>query len=784
MHLCPDDGAVHHTTQTLGTFGAGSCGGELRLQEPLRVESPHHRQAEVAALAAGQPMRVHQSPQLAGQAEHLQKMLTEVFGQFSGDGEASLDGAGAAQGGQRRAAQAAAEEPPFSDRRVEELNRYIRQQAQEHIENQAECSRQIAVVRSECSRELAKVKREKEEVERQARQELQRLQQRLRDAGIEASAADGALAGGGAEAPARAIAGAEELQQVHRKWTAAEERVRQLQQYVKDQSAKQMRGQDPQAKERDDEVRRLRQAIIATGAELRQVSGELQELRARHRQQALFWESGASRLAASANAFLGQGLWGPRWGLDGEELENGHFGRTATKLSLTLSQGGDDDVSALRRLLKDVLKNGKEKGGKRSAQKAKEEAAAKPDDVAPASLEGPAAKVAPSELTSNPSSRDTSPGREQLDAPPLQALPGGGPGGASPSGRASPRRLGGGAAPSARVVQFLSQLSSELRQLVAMSQQLDDLGLDTCACPSQDASPRSAAGAGATGSPTGHRARLAGLLDGVGPARKNITQSVIAVERALRVLERDLRRQCDEVFGQVDLEASGEAEWPAAAAGEAEQRVPISEEQQRAGLAGLRLAQRRAAAALEELVRLPQSLKVVFDATKQLGIEIDGGGGRPPPASGAPLGLQVSLGTDPLQQDDGKEDEKVAARETREELGRGVSHEEQCIAARAAGLRLTRALASREERLRTMEREMADLHTSRQAERALVSTVMQQHQQQLSQWPLTGLGAGYGFEAAIPAHDAVEQAWGLPARGLPEGSVEWPGPPPVDVAVA
>lgn len=268
------------------------------------------------------------------------------------------------------------------------------------------------------------------------------------------------------------------------------------------------------------------------------------------------------------------------------------------------------------------------------------------------------------------------------------------------------------------------------------------------------------------------------------------------MERALRVLERDLRRQCDEVFGQVEPEAPGEAEWQAAAAGEAEQRAPISEEQQRASLAGLRLAQRRAGAVLEELVRLPQSLKVVFDATKQLGIEIGNGNGgapasgpgspscRPPPASGALLSLQASPGTDPLQQEAGKEDEEVAARETREELGRGVSHEEQCIAARAAGLRLARALASREERLRTMEREMADLHTSRQAERALVSTVMQQHQQHLSQWPLTGLGAGYGFEATSPAHDATEQAWGLPARGLPEGSGEWPGPPPVDVAVA
>jgi len=90
---------------------------------------------------------------------------------------------------------------------------------------------------------------------------------------------------------------------VHGKWVAAEERIQQLEQYIKDQSAKQMRGHDPQAKERDDEVRRLRQAIIATGAELRQVAGELQALRARHRQKALFWESEASRLAAGSRVF-------------------------------------------------------------------------------------------------------------------------------------------------------------------------------------------------------------------------------------------------------------------------------------------------------------------------------------------------------------------------------------------------------------------------------------------------------------------------------------------------
>merc|ERR1719195_2070166 len=90
------------------------------------------------------------------------------------------------------------EEPFNSDQRIEELNHYIRQQAQEYIEGQAEWSRQIAEVKSECLRELEKVKREKEEVERQARQEFLRLQQRLREAGIKD---EGPAIGDGSHSP-------------------------------------------------------------------------------------------------------------------------------------------------------------------------------------------------------------------------------------------------------------------------------------------------------------------------------------------------------------------------------------------------------------------------------------------------------------------------------------------------------------------------------------------------------------------------------------------------------
>lgn len=790
-----------------------AMGGD-RLKEPLRVEGAL-RVGSASALA-GQPMHVQRSPRMGrgaavaaadlerhqqqrsaqmmqllqaaassqgmtgdASADNMQKVLAEVFRQSAGNSEAVMAGFTAAQGGAGGLAaqdagglgaqarlgmwggfgwgpHAASEEPLTGGQRVEELNCYIRQQAQEYIEGQAEWSRQIAEVRSEASRELERVKRDKGEVERQARQELLRLQQRLREAGLDDR---GSVTSTEVDSSPRPSAGSwstvnmEDFQQLHRKWTAAEDRARELEQYIKDQSAKQMQSQaDPQAQEKDEEIRRLRQALAASASELRTANAELQALRARHQQKVLFWEHGAQRLAAAADAFLGQGLWRPQSGADGEELENGHFGRTATKLSLTLSKGGDDDVSSLRQMLKDCLKNGKEKSGKRAPAKAKEEVPALAADAAnasaaptaladTASVDATVAKAedakgqdasketsgeqrgqgtsdadlcatvslarGPASMSdSNPSSRDTSPGRAQT-----QALSRNG----SPASRASPRRGSptGNAAPSARVVGFVSRLSGELRQLVAMSQQTEEAGLVAMPDASPGASPRSA------GPPPSRAARLLALLEAVGPARKTITQGIIAAERALRVLERDLRRHCEQLLGapEPQLPAGTEpsdAAWLLAASKEAEGRVPITEEQQREGLAGLRQAQRRSGAALEELVRLPTSLKVVFDITKQLGSEINAGALQPSSPTGA--GLPANGSAPARQEAASQDDEEAAVRETREELERGVPHEAQCVAARVAGHRLARALASREEARAALERELQAARAALQAQ--------------------------------------------------------------------
>lgn len=106
--------------------------------------------------------------------------------------------------------------------------------------------------------------------------------------------------------------------------------------------------------------------------------------------------------------------------------------------------------------------------------------------------------------------------------------------------------------------------------------------------------------------------------------RKNIVQTIMAVEKMLRCLDRDLRKQCEELFGFAVLEGCDtESAFVMAAEAEAKRHVPITTEGQLVGVSGLRHAQRRSSAALAEFVRLPQQLKVVFDTTKQLGAEMN-----------------------------------------------------------------------------------------------------------------------------------------------------------------
>jgi len=735
-----------------------------------------------------------------------------------------------------------------SDQRVEELNQYIRQQSREYIEGQAEWSRQIAEVRSELLRELDKVKRDKDEVERQARQEILRLQQKIREAGLkdEGPAAAEAVHGT-AEHSSRSVgawaAGVsmDEYQQLHKKYTAAEDRIMQLEQYIKDQSTKHFVYGDaqPQLRDKDEEIQRLKSAILSSGTELRQVTTELQALRAQHQQKMLIWEQGARRMMVMSEQFLNQGCRTVQRPPE-DDIENGRFGRTATKLSLTLSQGEGGDVNSLRRYLRDVLKNEKEKSAKKVSQKSKDEGKAEdPALVEPVhdeqrkgeevkldearagegecstlwSPSGPPGSTALSD--SNPSSRDTSPGRGTLQIV--------GRNGATQSSCS-------GAALNARVTQFVSQLLNDIRQLLALSQQGAPSG---SFCNSPDASPRSVGSSPASSSAaltpppsTGSvqvsdRAQINQLLESMAPARKGITQNIISVEKMLRSLDKELRKQCEEIFGAADLQAlTPDSDTSSMLVEEAKRHVPASSDNQLVCLTGIRHAQLRSSAALAEFVQLPQKLKMVFDLTKKLASEVTG---MVPvttlhtaESQGTLRGADQRHGTqaDQLQrrlqssqpmsvtaprtcelpltppQEASEEEEEAVAREIREELDRGVSHENQLLAVRTRLRHLSKKLASKDERLRNLEQEMVDLHLSRYNERAQCMAMLQQHHQQHQPagdprfkppwWPwapsFSGAPDVCDHQNSVPPEwrAPCQQAWGSGGHSLLQGAAEWP----------
>mmetsp|Transcript_111493 Transcript_111493/g.193239 ORF Transcript_111493/g.193239 Transcript_111493/m.193239 type:complete len:1055 (-) Transcript_111493:179-3343(-) len=788
------------------------------------------------------------------------------------------------------------------DQRIEELNVYIRQQAQEYTEGQAEWSRQIAEVRGECQRELDRVKREKEKVERQARQELMRLNQRLREHGIK-DEIDGVHSS--PESAFRQVSAwstdvsMEEYQQAQRKTADAEERVRQLEQYIKDQSAKHLMNGYAQLKEKDDEIQKLKQVIVANGLELQQANAELQALRVQYEHKVHFWDQGARRLLSVAEQFLRQR--NDRGGSEEERRENGgHFGRTATKLSLTLCQGKEGgDVGSLRRLLKDALtqsatSDGKNGRAKKAARRAKDEGKAEqshgeepatepkleetkpeePDLEDSKPVEGDcssssthwtpsllaAAPTSTALSDSNASSRETSPGRDTLQV----------------VGR-NDVSLGycvGDAAQSPGVMHFLSQLANEIRQLLAMSQQPGPCAPSPAGSPvpSAQASPRSSGlGSPFSGSsssralsplspPTGgqlrslhtagqahgDRGRVQQILDAMLPARKGIAQNIITVEKMLRSLERDLRKQCEELLGQEDLQvellhAAGseggaasdeEAAYNTAAEDEARRHVPFLEDGQIFGISALRRAQWRSSTLLAQFVQLPQKLKEVFDLTKKLGIEVNGlvpssmlsqaeanaswakmveqrhafhvellqkrlqtmtsqvaelqraaGDGQPLSASASKTGLL----TPPQEaaEDQAASDAQAVAEKIREDADRGVSQEEQLVAAHTKLRQLTRELSNQGVKVRSLEEEVVNLHLSRYTERAQNLAFMQQSAglQKPPTWPwcmvpppsgtspdvadqvAAAAGAAAGA-SALPFRLPCQQAWGPSSPGL------------------
>lgn len=854
----------------------------LQASSPHQV-SPHQMEGSAAADIERNLLQAQSAPQMAQTMQLLQHVASQ-FGPFEGDflqqtiqeiakqcapestpnwgsipnaatpavapvNNAWGWGSGQQGASNQRSTTKGGEDTFDIDQRIEELNTYIRQQAQEYTEGQAEWSRQIAEVRGECQRELERVKREKEKVERQARQELVRLSHRLREHGVkdEAPGTDGVH--GSPESSFRQVSAwsadvtMEEYQQVQRKSADAEERVRQLEQYIKDQSAKHLLCGYAQLKEKDDEIHKLKQVIVANGLELQQANAELQALRVQYEHKVHFWDQGARRLLSVAEQFLRQRS--DRGGGSEEERrdDGGHFGRTATKLSLTLSQGKEGgDVGSLRRLLKDALtqsatSEGKNGRAKKAARRAKEEGSkaeasqGEEPTVVEAKLEE--AKTEEPELEeskpaegdcstswtpspgsllaagptstalsdSNASSRETSPGRDAWRVVGRSDVP-----------------LGfgvGDASQSPGVMHFLSQFANEIRQLLAMSQQPGP-GASPAGSPvaSAQASPRSSGpGSPTSGSASSRalspwspptagqqrspatagqlqdRGRVQQILDAMLPARKGIAQNIITVEKMLRSLERDLRKQCEELLGQEELQveflqgagsqngaaSDEETVYAAAAEDEAKRHVPFVEDGQVLGMSSLRCAQRRSSTLLAQFVQLPQKLKEVFDLTKKLGIEVNGLLPSSTPnqseahASWARMleqrhafhvellqkrlqtltskvaELQGGISDDQCNdrqlpqaaEDAAADDAEAVAQQIHEEVERGVSKEEQLVAVRTRLRRLMRELTSQGDKMRSLEDEVVNLHLSRYTERAQSLAFMQQSAglQKPSAWP-------------------------------------------------
>lgn len=525
--------------------------------------------------------------------------------------------------------------------RMEELQNYIRQQAQEYVEGQSEWNRKLAEVRSECMREFDKVRREKREVERQAREEIFRLRQRLLDAGINVAEEEngagltdeGSAIGGHARFSAAWTAGVgiEEHQEVHAKWVSAESRIRDLEQYIKDQSKKQASESETQGreKEKDDEIRNLNHVLVHGSLESRRMQDELQSLRLLCQQKVLFWETGAQHLVDLIDQFLSSHPSLRQ--CDHEDIKNSRFGRTATKLSLTLPTPGEvADVGSLRRLLKNALKSShcRENGPKSPAKEAtgdtKCPVVAKPSaettaleeapkDDGTKATEGESATPPPFGTTaalsdSSPSSRDTSPLRGVLHVGANSGVP-----------TAQPL-------PDAKVAHLLAQLSHELRQLVVVSRQKFSASAQQhvsqqspARSPCEDAAVAAAVPAALAQSQS-DRVRIQKCTESMRSARQVIAQNIMSVEKLLRCADKDLKKHCLDVFGQEQIEVSSSpaADADASREDETQKLVPMAEDLQLLSLYGLRAAQQQLAAVLVEFLQLPQRLKTVFDLTKTL----------------------------------------------------------------------------------------------------------------------------------------------------------------------
>eukprot|EP00930_Biecheleria_cincta_P029184 TRINITY_DN20310_c0_g1_i1.p1 TRINITY_DN20310_c0_g1~~TRINITY_DN20310_c0_g1_i1.p1 ORF type:complete len:208 (-),score=56.14 TRINITY_DN20310_c0_g1_i1:594-1217(-) len=186
-------------------------------------------------------------------------------------------------------------------------------------------------------------------------------------------------------------------------------------------------------------------------------------------------------------------------------------------------------------------------------------------------------------------------------------------------------------AETARVAHFMAQLATGLKQLLMASQQLvappapwspstqattGTLPGETCPSPASRNESASALQA----------EKLRAIAGSLAPAKRCAAQHIVAVEKALRSMEREIRGRCQELLGSEELalgDAASEEAVAKNALEEAQRQLPLNGELQLHSLRSLRQAQFRSSLALAEFVQLPQRLKTVFDLTKQLSSEVE-----------------------------------------------------------------------------------------------------------------------------------------------------------------
>lgn len=593
---------------------------------------------------------------------------------------------------------------------------------------------------------------------------------------------------------------ADEYQRMQQKCLAGEERIKELEQYIKDQSVKQALCGESQLRQKDEEIDRLRRAVTATTVEAKQATAELQSLRVQYQQIVHGWEQGARHLLATAEKFLEQPRSAQK-GSDAKRLEDSHFGQTAMKISLTLDSNTDEesanDVGSLQRLLCNALSPANTNGAHNkekvvSCKKAVQKTVALAVAAPPECEEPAASQVGPDEHESaysmpphmalagwqasvsnsiTTSLGDTSPHQVSSRCPLV------GKNGTKPdplicqsSTRPEERSCTflDVSGPNSGAFQFLTMLVAEIRQLLGHSQQQAAALAKGCAGLPAFPLPSSLQCPGLNSveaSPGTHASLASSSAENIGPMRKCVAQSVIAAEKMLRSLVRDLRCRCEELLGRSELEQAPDAADDTACnlviEREARSMLPVQEEAQLVGISALRRAQMQSSALLVQFIELPQKLKAFFDLTKRLAEEAEGNAMvakvseqrhachlemlqqqlnalsvRLSGVHGVAAGSAGVIGDAASDKSLGAEDDLGAgAQETAGSVPQGGSPEEQLAAMRVALRRREWEVSLQDKLLRDFQQDVAGLQMACCREAAQYLSLMQQPVAPPGAWP-------------------------------------------------